>query len=67
MSLQGDEGEAFFLVYCFLLSLYLFRCGCKSKHKNDTNKQIINKMRYKTTYSLFYTAKENKKIIFNLF
>ncbi|RGM48284.1 hypothetical protein DXC10_08285 [Bacteroides sp. OM08-11] len=45
----------------------IFYCGCKSKHKNDTNKQFINKMRDKTTKILFYPAKRNKKILFILF
>jgi len=43
------------------------RCGCKSKHKNDTSKQFIKKMRDKTAKMLFYPAKRNKKILFILF
>ncbi|RGS51736.1 hypothetical protein DWX87_17200 [Bacteroides uniformis] len=42
-------------------------CGCKSTHKNETDKHFIKKMRYKTTILLFYTAKWNKKILFILF
>jgi len=52
-----------------LLPYYLFLCycGCKSKHKNDTNKQFIKKMQDKTAFLLFYPAKRNKKILFILF
>ncbi|EEC55351.1 hypothetical protein BACEGG_00379 [Bacteroides eggerthii DSM 20697] len=42
-------------------------CGCKSKHKNGTNKHFINKIRDKTTFLLFYPVKRNKKILFILF
>ncbi|EGF58464.1 conserved domain protein [Bacteroides fluxus YIT 12057] len=48
---------------CFLFSYSV----CKSTHKNETRKQIINKMRDKTTKMMFYPAKRNKKILFILF
>ncbi|HCY71929.1 hypothetical protein DWW88_03335 [Bacteroides cellulosilyticus] len=46
--------------------LFFLCCGCKSTHKNETNKQFIKKMRDKTTKILFYPAKRNKKILFIL-
>ncbi|EEF86822.1 hypothetical protein BACCELL_05559 [Bacteroides cellulosilyticus DSM 14838] len=46
--------------------MFFLCCGCKSTHKNETNKQFIKKMRDKTTKILFYPAKRNKKILFIL-
>ncbi len=48
------------------MAVLVLGCGCKSKHKNDTCKHFIKKMRDKTAKILFYPAKRNKKILFIL-
>ncbi|RHE93801.1 hypothetical protein DW712_07000 [Bacteroides intestinalis] len=58
-------GNSLYLVSLLTCLLFLY-CGCKSTHKNETNKQFIKKMRDKTTKILFYPAKKNKKILFIL-
>ena len=59
---RSSNTFAAFIIYCFYwLLISLLYCGCKSKHKNGTNKHFINKIRDKTTFLLFYPVKRNKK------